>query len=447
MPAPHIILNAFIYWHGHHEAAWRHPQTRDEDLHSIRHLHRVAQIAERGLLDAVFLADGPAFHNDPYTIGGTVAEPITTLASIAAVTEHIGLIATASTTYNQPYNLARSFASLDQVSAGRGGWNIVTTQGDIAARNFGLEAAEEKSQRYRRADEFVRVANLLWDSWQDDAIVADRQSGRYVDVSKVHPAEFEGEFYRVAGALNAPRSPQGRPVLVQAGSSDAGRAFAARHAEAIFTAQQRQEDAQAFRQDIRNQAQAIGRDPDSVKVLPGISAFLGSTEAEAQALERETHDLLVPERGLQSLSRFGLALELSDLDKPVPDAILEGAGAVLTNVNSRHQVIAGIVERDRPTARQLLERLASGRGHKNFTGTPEQLADFIETWVDTGAADGFNVMPPLLPSGLEIFVEHVVPILQRRGRFRTEYSGTTLRENLGLAVPTDPRHSTDQRVR
>jgi FMN-dependent oxidoreductase (nitrilotriacetate monooxygenase family) len=431
-----LSLNLFLHTTGHHEAAWRHPSTQPERLYDADFYVELAQRAEAAKLDAVFFADGPV-------LGGGVEfnavghpEPILTLATIAAHTERIGLIATASTTFYEPYNLARLFASLDHLSKGRAGWNIVTTSAADAAANFGLTAHPDPEVRYARAEEFLQAVTRLWDSWEDDAVLLDRAEGRYADPAKIHAAAFVGEHLSVAGALNVKRSPQGQPVRIQAGASNSGRAFAARWAEAIFTAHQRLEDAQAFYADIKASARDAGRNPDQVKILPGISPFIGSTEAEARQLARDFDELTVPAYGLRQLSGIaGVDLSALELDAPVPQSLFADAGDVTDNSRSRLQVVAGIVQRDKPTVRELLHRLAGARGHRVVAGTPEQIADTIEEWFARGAADGFNVMPPALPTGLEAFADHVVPILQARGLFRTEYAGTTLRDHLGLDRP------------
>jgi len=430
-----LSLNAFLHDTGHHEASWRHPDSGAERLGDVRWYQDIARKAEAARLDAVFLADGPAWWGSAYRSPNRF-EPITLLTAIATATEKIGLIATASTTFHEPYNLARLFASLDQVSGGRAGWNIVTTWSEAAAHNFGLDAVPGTEERYARAQEFIEVVSKLWDSWEDDAVVADRASGVYVDVDKVHTIDHVGRYLKVKGPFSAPRPPQGRPVYVQAGSSNDGRAFAARNAEAIFTAHQTLEDAQAFYRDIKTKAAGFGRDADHVKVLPGISPFVADTAREAEDLYRQFNELTVPEYGLQQLEGMaGVSLRDLDLDERVPVEVFGGAGNVLDNNRSRLQVVANIVERDRPTLRELLHRLAGGRGHNVVHGTPVEIADTIETWFTQGAADGFNVMPPLYPQLLDTFIEKVVPILQERGLFRTEYAGSTLRDHYGLPRP------------
>ena len=429
-----LHLNAFLMTVGHHEAAWRLPESDPFAHVDVQHYVNLARIAERGKLDSLFLADSPVLWN---SIGRRPAgglEPTVLLTALATATRHIGLIATASTTYNEPYNLARRFASLDHISGGRAGWNVVTTAGVDAARNFNLDDLPAHRDRYERAAEFVDVARKLWDSWEDDAPVGDKDSGVWGDDDKIHPPGHVGRFFKVAGALNVPRSPQGHPLLVQAGSSEDGRELAARYADAVFTAQQTLADAQAFYADLKRRALAEGRDPDSIKILPGIVPAIGSTEREALALEEELDRLIKPEYALRQLAQT-LRLDPADLhlDRELPAGLpsedeIEGA-------KSRYTLIVELARRERLTVRQLIGRLGGGRGHRTFAGTPEQVADAVQHWFDSGAADGFNIMAPVLPSGLELFVDHVVPILQRRGLFRTEYTTGTLREHYGLARP------------
>ncbi|WP_306216380.1 LLM class flavin-dependent oxidoreductase [Actinoplanes sp. RD1] len=426
-----LHLNAFLMGVGHHEAAWRLPESDPFAHTDVAHYQRLARIAERGKLDSIFLADSPVLVNNIGRRPAGTLEPTVLLTAIAGATERIGLIATASTTYNEPYNLARRFASLDHVSGGRAGWNIVTTAGVEAARNFNLTELPAHSDRYARAAEFVDVSLKLWDSWDERAPLGDKESGTWGDESLLYPPRHEGKYFRVEGPLTVPRSPQGYPLLVQAGSSQDGRELAARYAEAVFTAQQTLAEAREFARDLKRRAAALGRDPDTVKILPGIVPAIGATEAEAAELEEELDRLIKPEYALRQLattlkvdpSALRLDRELPE-DLPPEDEI-EGA-------KSRYTLIVTLARRERLTVRQLIGRLGGGRGHRTFAGTPEQVADAIEEWHRQGAADGFNIMPPVLPSGLEAFVDHVVPILQRRGLFRTEYTGTTLRDHYGL---------------
>ncbi|GAA4212464.1 LLM class flavin-dependent oxidoreductase [Actinocatenispora rupis] len=434
-PKP-LHLNAFLMSVGHHEASWRLPESDPYAGWDVAHYRNLARIAERGKLDSLFLADSPVQQGDPGQRPTGKLEPTVLLTALAGVTEHIGLIATASTSYNEPYNLARRFASLDHVSGGRAGWNIVTTAGADAARNFGLDDVPPHHERYERAAEFVEVSRKLWDSWADDAVVADKAAGVHADPAKVRAIHHRGRYFRVDGPLNVPRSPQGYPLLVQAGSSEDGRRFAARHAEAVFTAQQTLAEAQAFYRDLKRRAAALGRDPDGIKVLPGIVPILGDTEAEARELDAELERLILPEYAKRQLAaRFRLDPDTLDLDGPLPDDL--PAEAEIEGAKSRYTLIVDLARREHLTVRQLIARLGGGRGHRTFTGTPVQVADAIEDWFDHGAADGFNIMPAVLPSGLTAFVDRVVPILQERGRFRTGYRGRTLREHYGLARPAD----------
>lgn len=429
-----LHLNAFLMSSGHHEAAWRLPESTPHADFDVAHWIRLAKVAERGRLDSLFLADGPSlWHSPEHRPAGTL-DPLILLTLLAGVTDHIGLIATASTTYNSPYNLARRFNSLDHVSDGRAGWNIVTTSSRSAAQNFGLDVHPDPEARYARADEFIDIALKLWDSWEDDTILGDKASGRYADPTKIHPIGHHGEHYRVEGPLNAPRSPQGYPLLVQAGSSTAGKALAARYAEAVFTAQQTLADGQAFYADLKGQAEAAGRDRESIKILPGVVPILGGTEAEAHARAQQFDDLIVPAYGLAQLAEtLQVPVEVFDLDAQLPAEIPDGE----PDSPSRPALIVALARRERLTVRELIGRLGGGRGHWTLPGTPEQVADQLQTWFEQGAADGFNVMGAALPSDLEDFVEQVVPILRARGLFRSDYDGTTLRDHYGIRRPAN----------
>ncbi|GAB2804583.1 LLM class flavin-dependent oxidoreductase [Lentzea nigeriaca] len=428
-----LHLNAFLMGVGHHEAAWRHPRTDPKALDDVAHFQNLAQIAERGTFDSVFLADGVQIWGDVRHTAAGRFEPLTLLTALSQVTDHIGLIATASTGFSEPYNLARLFSSLDHISGGRAGWNIVTTAQDRSAQNFNRDKNTEHGERYQRADEFLDVVTALWDSWEDDALVVDQDSGVFADETKVHEIGHRGRFFSVRGPLNAVRSPQGHPLLVQAGSSEDGKAFAARWAEAVFTAQQTHEEAVAFYGDLKRRVVASGRSADELKVLPGIVPVLGGTEREAAALADELTSLIIPERAVRQLTdMIGVDLTGHPLDAPLPEL------PPVTDINgakSRFELVRDLAVRERLTLRQLLGRLGGGRGHQVVAGTPEQIADHIELWFRTGAADGFNVMAPLLPSGLEEFVDQVVPLLRARKLFRTEYTGRTLRDHYGLARP------------
>jgi len=429
-------LNLFIQSRGHHEASWRHPAASPLPLTDIAYYQDVARRAESGLFDSIFLADQLALDGDVARAGRSWLEPITVLAALATSTRRVGLIATASTTYTEPFNLARQFASIDHMSGGRAGWNIVTSWLAAAAGNYGGAAQVSHADRYARGEEFVQVVKALWDSWADDAVLDDRAAGQYARPDRIRPINHAGAFYQVKGPLNLPRCPQGRPVFVQAGSSDTGRRFAARHAEAVFTAQMEKATAQAFYADLKALAVAEVRRPDQVLILPGLSPLIAGTEAEAQRQARELNDLTDPEVGRKRLSgRFG-GHDFSHLplDTPLAPEDFPDPGTVEA-ARSRTEVIVGLVRRERLTLRQLLARLAGARGHYTMAGTPEQIAHFMEAWFNEGAADGFNVMPPVLPAMLDVFVAEVIPLLQRRGLFRTAYEGETLREHYGLAYP------------
>lgn len=431
-----LHLNLFIHGRGHHEASWRHPASSPLALTDIRYYQDLAQRAEAALFDSIFLADQLALGDDAAQAARTWLEPVTVLAAVAAATTRIGMIATCSTTYTEPFNLARQFGSLDHISNGRVGWNIVTSWLATAAANYGGGGQISHTDRYARAEEYMAVVTALWDSWAEDAVIDDRANGRYAKPDRIRPIRHEGEHYRVAGPLNLPRSPQGRPVFVQAGSSDTGRRFAARHAEAVFTAHMEKATAQAFYADLKFLIAAEGRLPQQVLILPGLSPMIAATEAEAQRMTREANELSDPDVGRKRLSgRFGgHDFAHLPLDRPlVPEDFPEPSS--VEAARSRTEVILGLVRRENPTLRQLLGMLAGARGHFTFAGTPAQVADLIEDWFVDGAADGFNIMPPLLPSMLDVFGAEVIPLLQRRGLFRVAYEGKTLREHYGLPWP------------
>ncbi len=431
-----LHFNVFLSGVGHHEAAWRLPGVDPLNHLKPAYFQHVAQVAERGLLDAVFFADTPSL---PYWDGtarrpSERIEPSLLAAVMATATERVGLIATGSTTFEEPWNLARRFASLDIVSGGRVGWNIVTSGEEAAARNFGSGEMPSHSWRYERGDEFVRVVHGLWSSWRDDVVVADKETGVYAEPSRIRRLDHVGEHFQVAGPLNVGRSPQGWPVMVQAGSSKPGVALAAKYAEVIFTAQNEPAAARAFYAELKAAVAAAGRDPERVAVLPGLMPVIGSTEEEARELQRRLDALVVLDHGLEQLShQTGLPVDRLDPDAPLPEDVrppeeFEGN-------RSRYELTLELARREGLTVRELIVRLGAGRGHRLVIGTPEQVADEIEEWLSTRAADGFNLLPPVLPDSLETFVDEVVPLLQGRGLFRKEYAGATLRSHYGLDVP------------
>lgn len=423
-----LHLNLFIHGRGHHEAGWRHPGASQLALTDIAYTVELARKAEAAALDSIFFADQLAVGPEVAHAAKGGLEPLTLLAAVAMATERIGLIATASTTYTEPYNLARQFASLDHISDGRAGWNIVTSWFPDAALNYGLDAQLPHSERYARGTEFVESVLALWESWDADAVLDDRKTGRYADPARIRPIDYAGRYHKVKGPLNIARSPQGRPLLVQAGSSPAGRDFAARFAEAIFTAHLEKDAAQEFYRDIKARAAARGRPPESLVVLPGFSPVIGSTEEEARRSWDELNALSDPNVGLERLSaRFG-GFDLSHLSLDTPLSVDDfPAVDTVESARSRAETILGLVKRERPTLRRLLQQLSGARGHFTISGTPEKIADVMQDWFHSGAADGFNVMPPVLPHGLDLFVSEVVPILRRRGLYRTHYPDGDLR--------------------
>lgn len=434
-----LSLNAFILPTGHHIAAWRRPDVPAHSNHDFQEYVRVARAAEAAAFDAVFVSDsvaaasgngGASLEQLSLTARGTRLEPFTLLSALAAVTERIGLIGTVSTTYNEPYHLARKFASLDWISNGRAGWNLVTSSAPAEALNFNQDALPDHGERYQRAEEFLDVVKGLWDSWEDDAFIEDKASGNFFDPARLHPLNHQGKHFRVQGPLNVARSPQGYPVLVQAGSSEAGKEIAARGAEAIFTAHQTLESAQAFYADVKGRLARYGRRPEELKILPGIFPVVGATEEEAQAKYRQLQELIDPRVGVNLLSGLvGFDLSGYDIDGPLPPL-------PLTNQNrSRQALVQELAQRENLSIRELYLRVAGARGHWTVVGTPTQVAAQIQQWFENGAADGFNVLAPWLPGGLDEFIDTVVPELRRRGLFREAYTGTTLREHLGLERP------------
>lgn len=431
-------LNAFLMGAGQHEAAWRMPNSNPDPEFDVAYWVSLAQIAEEAKFDSLFVADSPVTSSyGSYDSPGRI-EPLVLMSALAMMTRRIGLIATVSTEYSAPYNLARQLASIDHVSGGRAGWNIVTTWDSAAAANFGMTGQLSHTARYERAAEFVELECQLWDSWELEAAVGDKAAGLYVDTDRLHPVNHHGRHYDVAGALNVRRPPQGRPLLVQAGSSETGKRFAARYAEAIFTAQQTIEGAAAFYADIKSYAREAGRNPEHVKLLPGIMPIIGSTEAEAHALADELNSLRMPEMGLRQLGTF-LGIDASSLELDAPLPAEAQAGLKQEGWKSRAAIIREIAE-SAPTVRQILSKLAGGRGHFIVVGTPEKVADTMTRWFENNAADGFNVMPPVLPDGLTAFVDHVLPLLRSTGLFREEYSGSTLRSHYGIPVPENSFH-------
>ena len=429
----YLNLNVYLRNSGYHEAAWRVPGADPGVVLDPRYYIELARTAERGVLDSIFLPDSPgvAEFRSEY-LPGAGLDPLLLLSAVATATEQVGLIATVSTTYSFPWDVARRLATLDFLSHGRAGWNIVTTVEPAAAGNFGDRPHPPAADRYERAGEYVEVVLKLWDAWEDGAAVLSRETGQWADPARVHPPRHHGTHFDVASYLPFPRSPQGHPFLTQAGSSPPGIALAARFADAVFTPLAEMTAGAAFRQNLRDQAAGFGRDPGQVRVLPGLSYLIAGTDAEAAALKAELEAAASIEFRWRNLANLaGLDYTTIDPDAPFPPGLLDGAPKT-----SFGAAIYKMAAED-PAApfRAVAQRLSALPGGLDFTGTPEGLARLIADWWEAGASDGFTIMPNVLPGQLAAFTDHVVPILQRRGIARSEYAGITLRDHAGLPRP------------
>ena len=430
-----LRLGAFMRPVSIHTAAWRYPGGTPDANFNLKALVQYAQTLERGKFDAFFMADHLAVLNMPMDAlkrSATVTsfDPLTLLPALAMATKHLGLIATASSTFEPAYTIARRFASLDHISEGRAGWNLVTTSNPDAALNFGMDDQMPHAERYARAREFFDVVTGLWDSWADDAFVRDVESGVYFDPARLHVLDHKGKYLKVRGPLNIARPVQGWPVIVQAGASDAGRQLAAETAEMVFAAGGPIADARAFYADVKSRAAKVGRNPDHIKILPGAFVVVGDSLDEAKEKRARLDSLVNYDSSIAAVSMaLGVDARQFDPDKPLPDDIPETEASK----SGRDRVIE-LGRRENLTVRQIAGRLG-GYGGLGMLGTPAMIADQMEEWLRTEACDGFNVMFPYLPGGLDDFVDKVVPELQSRGIFRTEYEGVTLRENLGLPRP------------
>ncbi len=423
-------LNAVIYGLGSHEAGWRMPESNALASTDLGYWTDIARRAEAGGFDALFLGDVLALQQGADRHLSDAMDPFVILSALAAVTERIGLIGTASTSFDHPFHLARRFASLDHLSGGRAGWNIVTSSNALEAHNFGLDAMPDHGERYARAADVTAAVLALWSSWQADARIADKQAGRYLDLAKVRTVDHHGQFVRTRGPLNVPRSPQGRPLLAQAGASEAGRDFAVRYADLVFTVQADLAEAQLFYRDMKARASRHGRPPESLLIYPGIVPIAAPTRAQAEDRLVQLNGFMVPEHALAKLSAFlGTDLSAAQLDDPLPPFV--GAGAPSQSSQSRVAVLVGIAKREGLSLRQLLMRLASGRGHLLAVGTGAEIAATMQDWFDQGAADGFNVMAPLMPADLQSFVDLVIPELTASGLF-TASGETLLRQRVQL---------------
>lgn len=432
-----MLRLALFLFPGYHFGAWRLPDAIPEMDLGIEHYVRAARLAEEGRMDAIFFEDQAAvprsndiLRGDTYGAAsprGIHLDPSMLLPALAMVTKHLGLAATATTTYNDPYSLARKFSSIDFISNGRAGWNLVTSFNESEAQNFGLDAHVDHSMRYERAGEFIDVVNGLWESWEQGAVVRDKKSGTYYDVAKMHFLQHHGKFFKVRGPLTMDRSPQVRPVIFQAGASESGRELAARTADVVFTLQTEISASRAFREDIRRRAVRFGRDPEKIKILPGITPIVGKTDHEARGFREQMRDLIPEDLAVSLLMHHtgGLDLRNFDLNGPMPDLPETNAG------KSHQQAVTAVARRGNLTILQTARYFAEGT-YLKMVGAPATIADTMEDWMKAEACDGFLVVPPYFPKGVEDFVHLVIPELQRRGIFRKEYSGLHLRDHLGV---------------
>jgi len=428
-----LHLNLLFNNAGNFSSAWRWPDSDPAAFYDVAYHVATARLLEKGTFDAIFYSDVLALNDTPECRPFQSLEPTILLASIAAATTHLGLIGTISSSYNDPFNIARRLASLDHVSRGRAGINIVTTADAAAARNFGQADVFDHADRYARGVEFIEVLQKLWDSWEDDAVIGDKPAGRLIDPARLHRVDHKGRYFDVQGPLTVPRAPQGRPVVVQAGASPDGRAVAARHAEIVFTSAHSIAEAAEYATDVRRRAQAFGRKPGDIAILPGLVTVLGSTEAQAKQRAQALWELVPIKYGL---NRLATVLDVDarelDLDKPLPANLPRPR-------NGSYTVFDKAVKLARDgnlTVRELIKAQGGGATmHRVIVGTPEQVADSIAEWFATGHVDGFNIVPDAIASGLEPLIDEVVPLLRRKGIFREHYEGKTLREHYGLPRP------------
>lgn len=432
-----LHLGIFTYPGGHHIAGWRHGSVDAKSILGYDYYRQTAVTAERGKFDLLFVGDMLAAREKDGRVLAQGAlnniDSISIISAVSSATEKLGFVATLSTTYNEPFAIAERFASLDHITGGRSGWNIITTANDDAALNFSRKSHMEKTMRYQRAKEFVDICKELWDGWADDALVADASRGVLVDRARVREIDHSGQFFAVKGALDLPRSPQGWPVLVQAGGSPAGLEFASMVGEMIFAAQGKRDEATKFRTAVRERMPKYGRDPELLRILPGLMPIIGATEKEALEKEKMLNDLLHPAVGIWMLSeQMDFRLYDYPQDGPLPTAEIRATGKAFT---PRVVSLMDRADREGLTVHQCGVLVAASRSHGSVVGTAEQIADHMQSWLDEGACDGFNVMPAYFPDEFDLFVDQVIPILQRRGIYRTEYEGTTLRDHLGLPKP------------
>jgi FMN-dependent oxidoreductase (nitrilotriacetate monooxygenase family) len=437
-----LHLGVNVLSDGMHPSAWQYPSTDPHWFTDPDYWIGIARTAERGTLDALFLADSPSLFqkpDEPLAAPPLALDPIVLLSTLASVTSHLGLIGTVSTSFEEPFNVARRFASLDHLSRGRVAWNVVTSSDPYAWNNFGhgsAAAQPSRSERYGRAAEFIDVVRALWDSWDDDAVLADKRTGAFSRIGAINTIDHRGRHFTVDGPLTLPRSPQGHPVLFQAGGSAGGLDLAARYADGVFAAEASLPDALRNEREIRSRATTYGRSRDDIRIMPGLSFVLGSTEAEARRRNRELNELAGDRRLAHLAGQLGVDPGELEWDEPLPQWLLDGADATGGSQGAR-DIVVNLARREGLTVRQILDRVITW--HRLVVGSPERIADAIEEWFVAGAVDGFNLMPDVFPTGLELFVDHVIPILRTRGLFRREYAHTTLRGHLGLERVPDRR--------
>jgi FMN-dependent oxidoreductase (nitrilotriacetate monooxygenase family) len=428
---------------GGHLGGWRHRDAWSDNVMNLDHAIETARTAERGLFDLLFLADGNAVRqmdkpalfaaNSP-SDRPAVFEPITLMTAVAQYTKHIGLLSTATTTYDEPYSLSRRYASLDHLSQGRACWNIVTTSYPDDSLNFSRTEHVAKDERYERANEFVEICKGLWDSWSEDAFVQNKATGQFLDPTRVHTLNHKGKHFQVKGPLNVARMPQGYPVLFTAGQSEDGRELAAKHADCIFAVTNTIDSGKKFFADIKGRLAKYGRTPESMRIIPGCAVYVGRTASEADELYDELQSLIAPELGVPYLSKLcETDMTKYPLDGPMPDL-----GTQVLGIASFRNTIVDMAKRDKLTVRQTYERILPSMGHVTMKGSVKQVCDQIEAWYTEKACDGFNINTPVMPRSLNDFVELVIPELQRRGLFRKAYEGRTLRERMGLPMPVNP---------
>lgn len=432
-----MLLGSFFQtFLGHHLAAWRYPETKTEEVTSLSLYKEIAELSEKGKFDIIFLADVLAHNEEDIAYTPQIRlEATTMMASLASITKNIGLVATLSTTFTHPFNVARHFATIDHMSGGRAAWNIVTTAHDHEAANFGLEEQLDHSIRYERADEFVEVTKKLWDSWEKDTLLFDRENGIFLDEKKIHPIYHEGKYFKVRGPINIPRPPQGYPLLVTASASDKGREFAVKHADILFTlAPSTVEEGKAVYQTIKQKVAAYGRNPEHFKIMPGIVPFVGKTEKEAIEKFEHFQELILPQLGIGWLSRY-VDHDLSQYspDDPMPE--LKEVDQV-NGEKGRFKLLSDLARERNYTIKELARYFVATQGHLFVVGSGEQVADTLSDWYLNGAADGFNIKFPYFPGGIKDFVDYAIPVLQERGLVQTEYADGTLREKLGLDYPS-----------